>query len=135
MKKIIFIFFVFVAFSAHAQLNENAEYIKTNYSSDYTQTLRKHAVDKWETDHEMIVYEINTQADALVNLINKFKSENSQIVLKAMIKWSHKGHEPGNTSRLKNLKAFNLENLIKFHCDWEMVEYEYDNQVKSKSSY
>lgn len=116
-------------------LNTNASYIKNNYSSDYELTLKKHALEEWGDDFEMVVYEINQQADALVNLIDGFKSENTNIAYKAIQEWSIDGYLNQNITKFKNIETFGLKELLKLHCDWEMVKYEYDNQVKAKNSF
>lgn len=137
MKKIIILFMILLSASiAKADgLNSNASYIKDKYSDDYSTTLRKHALDKWNDDYEMVVYMINEQADALVELINEFKSDNTSIVYKAIQKWSYDGYDSWNIQKFKEITTFNLESLIPLHCDWEMVKYEYDNQVKAKNSF
>jgi len=33
------------------------------------------------------------------------------------------------------MKTFGLKDLLKLHCDWSMVKYEYDKQVKAKNSF
>ena len=72
MKKIVVILTVLLSvFFAKAEgLNTNASYIKNNYALDYEQTLKKYAVVEWKEDYSMIVYEINKQADAIVELQN-----------------------------------------------------------------
>jgi hypothetical protein len=83
----------------------------------------------------MVVYEINNQADALIKLIDEFKSENTNIAFRAIQKWSIDGYESSNTAKFKEIETFGLKELIKLHCDWEMVKYEYDNQVRAKNSF
>ena len=135
-KSILILALLFTSSIIHCQeLKSNASYIKSNYSADYETTVKKHAVEKWNDDYSMIVYEINKQADALVNLIKEFETENTNIVFKAMLKWSIEGYESNNTSKINELKTFGLEQLITFDCDWSMVSYEYKKQVKAKSSF
>lgn len=116
-------------------LERNAQNIKDKFPTEYQNTIRKHAVDKWKTDHGMIVYEINQQANALSSLINKFESENTNIAFQAIQKWSHDGYKQQNISKFQELETFGLKQLIPMHCDWSMVEYEYDNQVEAKGAY
>jgi len=137
MKRAILILLlmsVFVLLNAEG-LDTNANHIKINYSDDYEKTIKKHALEEWNDDYRMVVYEINTQADALVELINEFKSEHTQIVFKAIQDWSIKGYKESNINLFKELKTFSLKELLKLHCDWRMVKYEYDNQVKAKNSF
>ncbi|MFA7222795.1 MAG: hypothetical protein WC148_04680 [Bacilli bacterium] len=116
-------------------LNANASYIKNNYPTEYEQTLKKQALQKWNDDYEMVVYMINNQADDLIKLIAGFKSDNTNIVFKAIQKWSIDGYKYSNVEKFKNITTFELKQLIPLHCDWEMVKYEYDNQVKAKNSF
>lgn len=131
---ILFLMLVFVFLNAEG-LDTNANHIKTNYSDDYEKTIKKHALEKWNDDFKMVVYEINNQSDALVELINLFKSENTNIVYKAIQKWSIDGFNKSNIILFKELKTFSLKELLKLHCDWKMVKYEYENQVKAKNSF
>lgn len=126
---------ILFSFASFGQLNSNSSYIRKNFSSDYEETLKKHALEKWKTDYEMVVYYINNQADALMSLIEEFKSENTNIVYKAIQNWSHSGYKNSNIDRFKKLDTFGLKQLLTLHCDWEMVKYEYDNQVKAKNSF
>lgn len=116
-------------------LNVNASYIKKNYPGDYEKTIKKYALKKWKDDYSMVVYEINKQADALVKLIDKFESKNTNIAFKAIQKWSIDGYEGINITLFKQLKTFGLKELLKLHCDWSMVEYEYNKQVKARNAF
>lgn len=137
MKKSILLLalIITVSFANAEGLNSNASYIKKNYPSEYEKTLKKHALEKWNDDYEMVVYMINNQADDLVKLIEEFKSENTSIAFKAIQKWSYDGYEYSNIEAFKKLDTFGLKQLMPLHCDWEMVKYEYDNQVKAKNSF
>jgi hypothetical protein len=116
-------------------LNPNASYIKKNYPTAYEQTLKKYALAEWKDDFSMIVYEINKQADALVKLIDEFKSDNTNIAFKAIKEWSRNGYKSKNITLFKEITTFGLKDLLKMHCDWSMVKYEYDKQVKAKNSF
>jgi len=138
MKKVILILCVllFAGSIVYADgLNSKASYIKANYPTEYKNTIRKHAIEKWKDDHEMVVYRINNQADAIYNIVSKFESKNTNILYKGMVKWSHDGYEGNTTALFKELKSVDVKSLIKFHCDWEMVEYYYDNQASAKTAY
>lgn len=131
-----FFFLVVVPFTINAQgLNANASYIKDNYSSDYEATLKKYALNEWGNDFSMVVYEINKQADALFQLIDEFKSENTNVAFGAIQKWSREGYLNSNISLFKKMDTFGLKELLKLHCDWSMVKYEYDKQVEAKKSF
>lgn len=136
MRNLLLVLFLFSAISVGAQsLNTHAEYIKTKFPTDYTNTIRKHAVEEWGTDHRMIVYTINQQADALFDIVNTFKTENTQILYDAAIEWSHDGYKSSNITKFNDLKTVNVESMIKLHCDWRMVKYTYEKQVTSKAAY
>jgi len=116
-------------------LNSNASYIKKNYPSNYEKTLKKNALAEWNDDYSMVVYEINKQADELIELIDEFESDNTNIVFKAIQEWSIDGYKSSNITKFKEMTTFGLKDLIKMHCDWSMVKYEYDKQVKAKNSF
>ena len=122
-------------FAKAQELNSNASYIKKNYPTEYEQTLKKYALTEWKDDFSMVVYEINKQADALVKLIEDFKSDNTNIAFKAIQEWSRDGYKSKNIELFREMKTFSLEGLLKMHCDWSMVKYEYDKQVKAKNSF
>jgi hypothetical protein len=115
-------------------LNTNSSRIKSGYPIDYEQTIRKNAIEKWDTDYTMVIYEINQQSDALIDLIGIFRNEKSSLMIEAIKKWSTDGYENSNMEILKKLKNFSLNEIIKLNCDWSMVKYEYDNQVKAYGS-
>lgn len=133
---IIILSFLLTATFANAEgLNSNASYIKKNYPTEYEQTLKKYALAEWKDDFSMVVYEINKQADALVKLIDEFKSDNTNIAFKAIQEWSRDGYKSKNITLFKEMTTFGLKDLLKMHCDWSMVKYEYDKQVKAKNSF
>jgi len=135
MKTIIqIILLLSLSIYANAQLNSSASYIKEKYPTEYENIFKKHAVEEWSTNYEMVAFMINNQADALVSLIKTFESDNTQIVFEAIIEWSFEGYENSNIKLFKEFDTFSLENLVKLHCNWEMVTYAYENQVKAKNS-
>ena len=137
MKKLTFILIVLLTpVLIYAQdLNSNASYIKKNYPSDYEATLKKHALEEWKDDFSMVLYEINKQADELFGLIEEFESDNTNIAFKAIQEWSIDGYQSGNMTKIKEISTFGLKQLLKLHCDWSMVKYEYDKQVKAKNAF
>lgn len=127
---------LFMAPLAYSQgLNSAASYIRSNYEKEYEVTIRKHALDKWETDYTMVVYEINRQSDAIIELIEKFESKYTNIAFNAIRKWSFRGYENINIRQWEKIDTFGLKQLISMHCDWTMVLYEYNNQVKARESF
>jgi len=90
---------------------------------------------EWKDDFSMVVYEINKQSNALVKLIDEFKSDNTNIAFKAIQEWSRDGYKSKNITLFKEMTTFGLKDLLKMYCDWSMVKYEYDKQVKAKNSF
>lgn len=123
------------SFGFSQELDFNAKTIKEKYPDKYTNTIRTHAMSEWGTDYRMVVYEINKQSDALVELINAFKSEHTNIAYQAILKWSIDGYKEHNKEQFKEIQTFGLEQLLDFHCDWRMVKYTYDKQVKAKGAF
>jgi len=127
---------ILIPYSLFAQeLESQASYIKDNYPDDYQTTIRKHALEEWGNDFSMVVYEINKQSEALFELVNAFESDNTNIAFRAIQEWSIDGYLSSNIEKFKKIKTFSVENLIKLHCDWSMVKYEYDKQVKAKNAF
>jgi hypothetical protein len=137
MKKLVLIFVaMLITVAAKSQgLESNGQYIKDNFPNAYEKTIKKHALAEWGNDYSMVVYEINKQSDALVSLIDKFESDNTNIAFQAIQEWSIDGYKSSNIEKFRNMDTFDLKSLIKFHCDWSMVKYEYDKQVKAKNSF
>ena len=101
MKTTIIILTVLLTatFAKAEGLNSNASYIKKNYPSEYEKTLKKHALAEWKDDFSMVVYEINKQADALIELIDEFESDNTNIEFKAIQEWSIDGYKSSNITK------------------------------------
>jgi hypothetical protein len=136
MKKTIFAIMLLSSFLVNGQsLNSNANHIKDNYSIEYQSTIRKHAVEKWEENFSMVIYEINKQSKSLYELIEAFESSNTNIFFNAIKKWSIDGYEAKNVKVLKSISSISLKNLLKMNCNWSMVKYEYNKQSKAKSAY
>ena len=93
---IILIVLLTATFANAEGLNSNASYIKKNYPTEYEQTLKRYALAEWKDDFSMVVYEINKQADALVKLVDEFKSDNTNVAFKAIQEWSRDGYKSKN---------------------------------------
>ena len=128
MKKILLICAMFFCGLACAQLDSNANAIKSTYESLYYD-IREKAIDKWKTDHQMVVYEINSQSQAFSDLTRKYESKYSQILNAAIKKWG--------TDKTYNNDVMKTDNwsMSKIHADWQMVLYEYNNQTVAANSY
>lgn len=137
MKKyILFFFILFVAFPSKSQgLNRNASNIKANYPSEYENTLKKYALSEWGDDFSMVVFVINKEADAIVELIDSFKTENTKILYNAIKEWSREGYVNHNVRIFDGMTAVGLNDLLKMHCDWDMVKFVYNKQVEAKNSF
>ena len=137
MKKFIIILTVVLtsAVASSQGLKDNAKYIKDTYPVEYETTIKKQALSKWGDNYSMVVYEINKQSNSLVKLIDVFKSDNTNIVYKAILKWSVDGYKDSNNMVFSELKTFSFEDLLKMNCNWSMVLYEYNKQVKAKNSF
>ena len=108
---------LFVAITTQAQLNENANKIKEKSPNMY-KDIKTFVSQKWAGDHEMMVYGINQQADAVFEMADlREKSDyDDEIFSKAFDKWSV---------------------LIddKYVIDNVMLVYTYKKQLKAKSQY
>jgi len=135
MKTTITILLAFVAFASNAQLNSQANYIKKNYPEQYEKNIKVHAIEKWGNDFQMVVYSINQQSESLHSLIMTFEPSNTNILFQSVLKWSQSGYSDKNETIFRDMKTFEYNSALMLHCDWQMVKYEYDNQVKAKSSF
>jgi hypothetical protein len=99
----------------------------------YEETLKKHSLEKWENDFEMVLHEVNSQAESIVELVDNFESEHTDIAVMAIQKWSYEGYLESNIAIINELSRFDIEQILNLHCDWEMVLYEYENQVEAKN--
>ncbi|WP_345029294.1 hypothetical protein [Ravibacter arvi] len=137
MKLILFL--IAIVFSSNLSngqgLNSEAIYIKDNFPEEYENTLKRYALFEWKDDFSMVVYEINRQAESIVELVDSFDSDNTNIVYNAIQEWSRSGYLSKNIKIFSEMTDFSVKYLIKMHCDWSMVKYEYDRQVEAKNSF
>lgn len=117
------------------ELNENAQFIKERHTNAYESNIKKYALLKWKDDYSMVLYEINKQSDALTSIIEIFKPSNTQILFKAILKWSREGKQTTNSAKFSQITSIDYRNLLLLECDWSMVEYEYEKQVKAKDAF
>lgn len=136
MKNLLLVFtFVLASTSAFSQLNKYAEIIK-EYDADGYNIIKKYAINEWGSDHEMVVYRINNQAEAIYDIMSKFQSKHTNILYRSIQMWSYDGYLKQNQDVFENeTNVIELAEMLRFYVDWEMVEYEYDNQVDAKGSY
>lgn len=136
MKKLLLTIILLMPVLISAQgLDSYASYLKNKYPIEYERTIKKHAMDKWKDNYEMVVYEINEQADAWFGLLEELEPDNAAIFYKAIKKWGYKGYESSNRETLLKKDGSLLKNLFSLHCNWNMVKYEFDNQLESKNSF
>ncbi len=132
----IIIFFVTVLNSAYGQsLSANAQFIKQKYPSAYENNIKKFAILEWKEDYAMVLYEINKQSDAFASIYENLKSEHVEILFRAILEWSREGKRIANSKKLSQLKSLYFSDLIDLECDWSMVKYEYEKQVKAKLAF
>lgn len=117
------------------ELNENAQLIKERHTNAYESNIKKYALLKWKDDFSMVLYEINKQSDALTSIIEIFKPSNTQILYKAILRWSREGKQTTNSAKFSQITSIDYRNLLLLECDWSMVEYEYEKQVKAKDAF
>jgi hypothetical protein len=117
MKKIVLILVLAIGMVANMfgqELNVAAKSLKT---TEFYPDIKKFSVEKWGNNHEMVVYEINNQSDAVIKMIkilNDKKNLDREVFLKALGKWA---------------------DLKKHTVNFEMVVYEYKEQMKAKTEY
>lgn len=86
-------------------------------------------------------------ADEYDDFIDDYTDNIIKIAVKAIQKWSRDGYKSKNITLFKEMTTsknitlikegttWELYDLVKLHCDWPMVKYEYDKQVKAKNSF
>ena len=116
-KSVLFIISLFFFANVNAQLNSNASFMKNEVTNVYNE-IKTLVSEDWEGDHSMMVYGINKQCDAFMELGEIMKNTNydEKILGKALVDW-------GKT--IKGVKC----------VDYTMVIYEYKKQIKAKSQY
>lgn len=130
MKSIILTLLTITALSASGQIDQYGQHFQDKAPEAYN-IIKQHAVEKWVDNYEMVVYEINGQCKACYNVLHSFEKEHVAILYNAVLKWSYDGYEAANKAIMNDPKA----SLYGLHCNWEMIEYEYNNQVKAKESF
>lgn len=118
MKKIILILLLTIGVVPVilGQLNENATLLKSlDDPSTYNQ-IKQYAVNKWVDDHKMVLYTINKESDALIEVLDLRSREDfdEDILVKAALKWE--------------------DEKTGYHIN-SMILYEYKKQLKAKSQY
>lgn len=105
----------------HQELNRNALLLKNSESERLNETykdIKASAIDKWGSDHTMILYTINQQSNAFIEMVDVSDRADfdENIMTDAINKWGSI-----NGDKIKG--------------DWVMIMYEYKNQFQAKSAY
>ena len=96
------------------------------------ETIKKYSESKWDNDYEMIVYTINNQADAFAEISRLMSADDfdQNIWFNSVVKWAE------NPSKVKEeLSNGNSDIIFTSIIQWDMVLYNYENQLKAKQSY
>jgi hypothetical protein len=100
------------------ELNKNALMVKTQSEAKglkFYNEIKTFAEKDWKGNHEMMIFTINKQADAIVDFISATSSENYDINIMAVA-----------------LDDWKDKNGI---CDYVMIMYQYKKQLKAKGNY
>lgn len=140
MKTILFILMI-APICLFGQLNKQASGLKESWPNVY-ESIKYESVKKWGTDYEMTLYRINNQSESLVKLmyLTRSASFDHNIFFTAVGKWCDKDEESYNLiifdeSKKQKSAQDIINKMFELRCDWEMVEYEYNNQIKAKSAF
>ena len=98
-------------------LNETAKYFKENDIEKYNK-IKTFAEQNFKGDHEMMIYVINQQFDSMIEL--------GELSIK---------HDFDKKLMLTIMSAWYVMINDKIIYDYEMIVYEYKNQLKAKSQY
>lgn len=118
-----------------AQLSATAEHLRQDYSSGYS-IIRSNAVDEWKHDHKMVVYTINKESQAFVDvikiLIDAIERQDIflyTVMVNSCIEW-------GNGVDFEHFDAvISSDNIFKYmlelDCKWSMVLYSINKQMEN----
>ena len=125
IKLSLVVLFIVVGISAlfSEGLNSYGREVKDQLPDVY-EVIKLRAIGDWETDHEMVVYEINKQSESYFKMVST-EDIDINIFVSSLLYWADSP---------ESVKA-DMENLDLYPIDWEMVLYEYNKQVEAKNSY
>lgn len=131
MKKLL-ILLLFLPLFSFSQLNSRAQAIKENSPRLY-ETIKKYSENKWNDDYQMVIYTINKQVDALMDISILMEDDNfdGNIWFNSIMKWAD---NPSKFERYFNDGKLEeaIESII---IQWDMVLYTYKKQLEAKLSY
>ena len=157
MKKLSLVMMILAITLFSAKLSQQSQKLRTQYPEGY-EVIKKHAIEKWGTDHEMILYQINNQCNAFFTILN-YESKYNKIVINSWCEWMYSGYIEINTKLLEKInkeareKIEKINNneypddvlidiiaqhqfpLSKLHVDWEMALYTAKKQIEAQSAY
>ena len=144
-KTVITVLMLLVASVLFAQLGPSATVIKEDLPDSYA-IISSYAVNEYGNDHEMVLWEINRQCEAMINVIEKgiqLDHTNSAIYttifVNAIAEWSYDDTAENNLSSiLHTIKTDNaligVETLY-LTVDWIMAEAMINNQLEAAEVY
>jgi len=102
-------------------LNPVAEGIREK-SPDLYQAIRARCVGEWGTDHAMVVYTINQQCEAFLNVCTISQKAGDSLFYGLLVKWCDDD-------------ITQYDSILIAPIDWTMVEYELIQQLEAKAQY
>jgi len=125
IKISLVVLFIVVGISAlfSEGLNSYGRGVKDQLPHVY-EVIKIRAIKDWETDHEMVVYEINKQSESYLKIVST-EDIDINIFVSSLLYWADSP---------ESVKS-DMEHFDIYPIDWEMVLYEYNKQVEAKSSY
>ncbi|MBK7099302.1 MAG: hypothetical protein IPH58_14420 [Sphingobacteriales bacterium] len=144
MKRLFLLILLFFSVSSYGQLNDIAQKMKEGAPAqkEMYSYIKAAAERKWDSNYQMIEYEVNIQAESWMYLFNYNKLEmDIKIFINSITKWLDDNEKKYNIDLFKEInkvskkdKIMALVLLYKFRCNWQMVKYEYDLQLRAKEN-
>ena len=125
IKISLVVLFIVVGISAlfSEGLNSYGRRVKDQLPDVY-EVIKLRAIKDWETDNEMVVYEINKQSESYFKMVST-EDIDINIFVSSLLYWAD------SPDSVKS----DMEHFDIYPIDWEMVLYEYNKQVEAKNSY
>ncbi len=123
MKNIITSLLILISLNSFGQLNTSAQSIKIEMPDSYT-AIKKWSEFKYGDNYKMVLYEINKQSDAFIQLIKIWDKgldqDEKTMFVKALRKWRDISTD---------------DPWANYTVNWKMVLYEYSKQNEAKNAY
>ena len=128
MKNLLIGLLTVLSLTLNAQLNEYARAIKVNDSEAFN-LLIENAKEKYPDSYKMQLFEINTQAESMAEVLSLFiENKGSEKTFSILIRtWSKEGEYDNN------LKVIESGNLCRMNVNWRMIEFNYRQELKAKN--